>query len=349
MVQAQNKTDFLIGLKMSTENRHKAYIATANARISEALDDLVDPDAPLVLLDWPNHTNIGDSAIWLGNVAYFTRRGVWPPAYVTRHTAFPPHLEALHPEGTIFLHGGGNFGEIYPAIHQNRLNILRRFPGRRIVQLPQSISFQTDAETESTRRAIGEHGNFVLLVRDLESAELARRIFECEVRLCPDMAFCLGAQVAPRTADVSVFGLMRQDVEARSSDRDATITDRIDLNEDWTLPHGFKVGSGLLYSAARRHAGLARLLMPRIADGFTAKSEQLFRHGLGQLSRGKVVVTDRLHGHIMATLLGIPHVVLDNSYGKIARYRAAWPGADLATVWDGRGDIADLVVGPDDT
>jgi exopolysaccharide biosynthesis predicted pyruvyltransferase EpsI len=36
-------------------------------------------------------------------------------------------------------------------------------------------------------------------------------------------------------------------------------------------------------------------------------------------------VTDRLHGHILSDLLGIPHVVLDNEYGKIAAYLDAWP------------------------
>ena len=36
------------------------------------------------------------------------------------------------------------------------------------------------------------------------------------------------------------------------------------------------------------------------------------------LSRGRIVVTDRLHAHVMCVLLGIPHVLLDNSYGKVS-------------------------------
>jgi len=47
--------------------------------------------------------------------------------------------------------------------------------------------------------------------------------------------------------------------------------------------------------------------------------------GLRLLAQGRVVVTDRLHGHILSDLLGIPHVVLDNEYGKIAAYLDAWP------------------------
>jgi pyruvyl transferase EpsO len=51
--------------------------------------------------------------------------------------------------------------------------------------------------------------------------------------------------------------------------------------------------------------------------------ERLLR-GETLLSSGKVVVTDRLHAHILCTLLDIPHVVLDNSYRKIGNFRDAW-------------------------
>jgi pyruvyl transferase EpsO len=46
--------------------------------------------------------------------------------------------------------------------------------------------------------------------------------------------------------------------------------------------------------------------------------------GLNLLSSGRHIVTDRLHGHIMSVLLGIPHVVIDNGYGKIGGYIDAW-------------------------
>lgn len=33
---------------------------------------------------------------------------------------------------------------------------------------------------------------------------------------------------------------------------------------------------------------------------------------------GRLVVTDRLHAHVLAGLMGVPHIVVDNSYGKVA-------------------------------
>jgi pyruvyl transferase EpsO len=48
--------------------------------------------------------------------------------------------------------------------------------------------------------------------------------------------------------------------------------------------------------------------------------------GCRTLAAGRVVVTDRLHAHLLSLLLGIPHGVLDNSYGKLFRFLDAWTG-----------------------
>jgi pyruvyl transferase EpsO len=42
------------------------------------------------------------------------------------------------------------------------------------------------------------------------------------------------------------------------------------------------------------------------------------------LSRGETVITDRLHGHILAMLLGIPHVLLDDRHGKLSSFHERW-------------------------
>jgi hypothetical protein len=50
-----------------------------------------------------------------------------------------------------------------------------------------------------------------------------------------------------------------------------------------------------------------------------------------QISRGCAIVIDRLHVHISSLLLGRPHAVLDNSYGKVRRFMSAFSdGTDLS-------------------
>jgi pyruvyl transferase EpsO len=57
---------------------------------------------------------------------------------------------------------------------------------------------------------------------------------------------------------------------------------------------------------------------------FEPLARQRLGRGLHILSAGRVVITDRLHGHILSLLLSIPHVLLDNSYGKIASFYETW-------------------------
>jgi pyruvyl transferase EpsO len=39
-------------------------------------------------------------------------------------------------------------------------------------------------------------------------------------------------------------------------------------------------------------------------------------------------VTDRLHGHILSLLVGLPHAVVDNSYGKVGSFARLWTEGD---------------------
>jgi pyruvyl transferase EpsO len=53
-------------------------------------------------------------------------------------------------------------------------------------------------------------------------------------------------------------------------------------------------------------------------------AQQRTERGCRVLSRGRIVITDRLHAHILCTLLGIPHIVLDNNCGKLSGFIRCW-------------------------
>ena len=55
-------------------------------------------------------------------------------------------------------------------------------------------------------------------------------------------------------------------------------------------------------------------------------AQEVVASGAKLLSRGKVVVTDRLHAAVLARLIGRPVVALDNSYGKLSSAANAWLG-----------------------
>ncbi len=73
-------------------------------------------EAPFALVDFPDHANVGDSAIWVGTTAYFSAHRGREPRYVASIDSFSEAaLRASVPEGPIFVHGGGGAGSCRPG------------------------------------------------------------------------------------------------------------------------------------------------------------------------------------------------------------------------------------------
>jgi exopolysaccharide biosynthesis predicted pyruvyltransferase EpsI len=297
-----------------------------------AADEVVRPllggDRGVALLDYPRHTNVGDSAIHLGELAYLQSLGIRKPLYSCDRGCYSPDalLARLGGAGTILMHGGGNFGDLWPAHQRFRERVLRDFPGTPIVFLPQSIHFRSKDALERAKDALNRHPRLTLLLRDRESLELARAEFRATCLLCPDMAFALGPLDRPDSPVYPALWVARTDHEASPLQQpgpdDACDVHRVDWLEEPATTR--RVLDGALHLLCRR-AAPAR---GRLSDLLSASAERLagerLRRGCHLLSMGQVVVTDRLHGHILCLLLGIPHLLLDNVYRKVGRFFDTW-------------------------
>jgi pyruvyl transferase EpsO len=296
-------------------------IEDLQAKVHACLAEFIT-GVPLAVVDFPNIRNVGDAAIWLGEMAYLAQRHASTPAYVSEMSDFSqPALNARTPAGPIFIHGGGNFGDIWLGHQAFREEILQRWPGRPVIQLPQSIHYASEARAAETARIIARHGNFTLLVRDEESRHFAQKHFDCRVLLCPDMALCIGPLKAPQPA-IPVLAMLREDRE-KASTHDLSAFPDVPV-EDWISEPWLPVHAAKVMGAASA-LGSLDLMNMRIAR-FNAAARQRFGRGIRQIGRARAIVTDRLHVHILSLLLGRPHAVLDNSYGKIARFMSAFSG-----------------------
>ncbi len=318
---------------MTDKQSSRDVIARLQGVISDCLTPFVDNRA-FAVLDFPDHANVGDSAIFLGETAFFKKLGR-VPAYVCVYDGIDwAALDRKVPDGPIFLTGGGNFGDIWPPHHMFRLEVLRRYPKRQIIQLPQSIHFQNDPSIVETREAIAANGAFVLTVRDRESFDFAKKHFDCDVILCPDMAFCMGPQFRRKQPIYDEVYILRTDHERILADRPAAVSNS--LTTDW-VP-----GSKYVELQIRIEHKLLRMLGSSFAGNakfnhfyFDRAARQRVEYGFRMMSSGKHVTSDRLHVHILSTLLDIPHTVLDNNYGKINRFMRTWESA-WSGVTDGR-------------
>lgn len=339
---------------MSSDARPIANDATSwmISRIVETLAqmEVFSRPGPWALLDWPAHSNVGDSAIWQGTLALLEPRFQRPPCYVTRHDEEPVHLGRVCPEGPILLHGGGNFGDIWPEFQRRRLRLMRDFPDRKIVQLPQSLHFHNSEILEETRRSIARHRDFTLLVRDQASLDFARHWFECPVYLCPDMAYGIGRLRSEVRADAAVFSLMRTDHERHPDTPEGAIVEGIGPTDDWVQARWRRSDLEKISQSLSRKAWTAAWLMPKTEAVYRRQAALEVQRGADILARGQMVLTDRLHAHILCVLMNKPHLVFDNSYGKISGYIETWPDDGLtqriASLHEAREMIEALGHGP---
>ena len=296
----------------------------------KVLDALIPSNAHIILLDYPHHPNVGDSLIWLGEIAYLKSRGL-KPSYVCDYKNYnASNIRRIYNKNSIILiHGGGNFGSLWTHLHDFKLQVLRDFPQLPIIQLPQTIHFKDDQGIAETAEAIKKHGNFTLLVRSFESLALAQQHFSSNNILCPDMAFFIGSISSKTPPIVDCFVLSRTDTEKSltasisaiefSNSATSQTADWLEMSKKEQLiiriemHHLFRVFFGFIDPNNRVLLVIWNLL-----------AKLRLERGISLLSRGNIVFTDRLHAHILSVLMNKPHVVVDNSYGKLGDFYRVW-------------------------
>lgn len=301
----------------------RAVADTLRARLLETLRPLVSSAARVALIDFPNTANVGDSAIYLGELACLSSLGIPFPRFICDLRTYDRAAlaRALGPSGVILFAGGGSLGDVWPAAQELREEIVRSFPDHAIVQFPQTIHFERVDALRRARAVLNAHSRVTLLVRDRRSLEIARSEFTAPSLLCPDAAFSLGSLDRRVPPTRPRLWLMRTDKESRLSTEAAPH----DAVVDWLIePTMWRRALSYRLMGAVRRPPLARLARPLLMRLYAPLARQRLRRGLELLASGEVVITDRLHGHILCLLMGLPHVLLDNSYGKLSSFWQTW-------------------------
>jgi pyruvyl transferase EpsO len=298
-------------------------------RIQQVISPLVPDGAPLAFFDIPNNANVGDSALWLGQIEYFSR--AHPRSSVIWHSDLEAgkagEFPTLPRNCVICISGGGNFGDLWPLHQQLREQLVQRYPAHSIIQLPQSIHFNSEKYASESARVLASHAKFHLLVRDRPSVFFAQEIMGIDAQLCPDMALSFGRLTRPTVARLDVLLLMRQDGEkAHYGPSHVTLPVQSEIL-DWlddTSWYDLRLARRTVKLTYSRTLGPSSAWINLRRSMLLYSARRNLQRGMKLLSRGRVVVTDRLHAHILCTLMHVPHVVLDNSYGKIERFRSVW-------------------------
>jgi len=301
--------------------RTQLLVRTLGERLEHTVRPLLAGVTRVALLDVPTHQNVGDSAIHLGTLALLRRAGVRVCYACSLETYARGTLARRLGDGVILLSGGGSLGDVWPLHQQLRERVLADFPNVPIIQLPQSLHFSDPGALARARTAFGAHRRLTLLLRDDRSLAAARRAFDAPSDVCPDLAFALGPLPRPAAPRARIVWLARRDREAAPQTHAGSHP-----TFDWAAHRASPL------SRVERLGHRVTSLHPRLEPythgplmrlGVIASRERL-RGGCAMLAAGDTVITDRLHGHILSLMLGIPHAVLDNSYGKVRSFYETW-------------------------
>jgi pyruvyl transferase EpsO len=330
-------------------------------RVDAGLREVLGGARDVALVNFPNHSNPGDSAIWLGARAALRRLRVRVRYQCAWCTYSPEALRRALPHGPVLLNGGGNFGDLYRGQQGLRERLLTELTDRPIVQLPQSIHFRKQENLDRMRHLVAEHGRVTVIAREQRSEALAREHFDADVRLLPDTALALRPiRPAPMPSSEPVDDMLWLH---RLSKDPEYVDHGFDLDEfglssrevEWIRPQpaepawtptgrAVRAANGWLLARARSDQRWARHAWRPLGATFVPLGEGFVRRGLAIMATGRVLVTDKLHGHLLALLAGIPHVVLDNSYGKVSGTYQAWTHPSGLARWADSGAEAQQLV-----
>ncbi|WP_096087127.1 polysaccharide pyruvyl transferase family protein [Agaribacterium haliotis] len=272
-------------------------------------------------VDLPFHYNVGDLLIYLGTEQFLADYNV-----DVRYRAFSKHInhKRLAECEVILFHGGGNFGDIYIKHQEFRESVIKRYPNKRIVMLPATIHYKSDAAHAKSKAIHSQHQDLHIFLRDVKSEKIAEG-FSDNITLMPDMAHSLHPIVeACEVEDLAldkckILNMRRIDVEAKSVG-DVGIKKR---SFDWDSI--VSSWDQILYHLATRAEMFSRFKGgDALVKLWKRQANTLVFRSVFYFNSFNLVYTDRMHGLILSYLLGKNVKLIDNSYGKNYSYYELW-------------------------
>lgn len=291
--------------------------------------------ANCVLLNTPDHINIGDQLIWQGEMDFLKSLNI-EPSYITSHFNFD--WREFSKNTLILLHGGGNFGDIWEGHNEFRLKVIEHYTSNDILIFPQSVQYNNEKLIAEDAKRYAVHKNVTICARDQYSFDLLSKYYKNEILLVPDMAFCMNLAKPNKGLQYRQLLLKRVDREISSSFDYSNYPD-FEL-KDW--PSFDETAFNFIHRVWEKlnRVSAKSLLNKKSKDttfglGVLRDKKWLIEKGVRFISSYDLVVSTRLHGHILALLLGVPTIMIDNSYGKNKRFYETWlkdiPESQLVT------------------
>lgn len=251
-----------------------------------------------------DYGNLGDIAITLSQMEFLKEilhgYEVFEFPISSTYTDMKSLRSVVTDEDIITLVGGGNTSERYADIEECRQFIVENFSTNLIISFPQSVELvhASDRFLSGMRKAYLHKPNLHFIAREGYSYEAYRRCFpDKEICLFPDIVF--SKKIVPKDLERRYITLsFRKDKEQKLHDA------QLDRIKQIVSETGFEI--------------IEKDTQIKEKIKFTREvREDLLEEHLNQYMHSRLVVTDRLHGMILAYITHTPCIVFAGDNPKI--------------------------------
>lgn len=211
----------------------------------------------------------------------------------------------LRPNDIYMVHGGGNFGSLWRHNELAALRVLQYVPNSRVIVFPQTIYYSSDTigdeQLQADRKAFAQLTDLHIFVRDQFSYDFIQKqdLFPNakHVFLIPDMVISLDMQHLVDGTRNGALLCLRPDLEA--------VLSQSEKNQ--------------IYQIALQHFSHVHFIATNDTSDPISMYDRVGKVGelLKQFAKSELLVTDRLHGMVLAAITGTPCVALNNLSNKV--------------------------------
>lgn len=285
-----------------------------------------------IYLGVPHYTsNVGDILLWETtlNVLHNIKHRCLYESSIRSY-----EKPVLSTNTIIVIHPGGNFGDIWREHQEFRHRVLTDFPYNPIVQLPQSVWFDSNNYLMQDIELFKKHkAPVTICLRERQSYNIISQHYPfVKAVLLPDFALSFDIDkycrrhIIKRTQGNGALLLLRKDVEFKKQSNIDQLKKINVVSSDWPCMEK----PILIETIVKKILYASRRLGKRFQNRLTAFCyKSILRHiyiryGIKFIDKYQTLYSTRLHAAIIATLLGKEVHLFDNSYGKCRSVYETW-------------------------
>lgn len=254
----------------------------------------------VILLGTPEYGNLGDQLIAFAELCLlhdiFGTTNVFEITENDIRYRFNTIAKLINHNNLLVLQGGGNISDVWSDQEDIREKILKKFPDKRIILMPQTVYILNEEKKQSILAKYNQ--SILLCAREIYSFKFLKNAGKNNVLLCPDITlylweYCIKYRKNRKRHKIGVC--LRKDMESITNKNDKYVVNYLQsLNYEAEI---FTTVKGIYISSRERKLEIDAIL--------------------SYISERELIITDRLHSMIMAYLVGTPCIALSNSNKKV--------------------------------